>query len=76
MPPQRSRWMAVLLMGLGAIALMRILSAYTGQFHRPLTYSEFFHLLQNNPATQEIVEARLVDDRVDPSLLRETLDPD
>ena len=64
-PPQRSRAMLMLLVGVGIFALMRTLSHYAGQWHRQLAYGEFYHVLQDNPTTQEIVEARLVEDRVE-----------
>ena len=64
-PPQRSRWMVVLLIGIGTIALMRTLAYYTGQWHRQVTYSEFYRMLQENPTDHEILDARLVDDRVE-----------
>src|SRR3989338_2241752 len=64
-PPQRSRWMIILFIGIGTVVLMRTLTYYAGQWHRQITYSEFYRLLQNNPDTQEIAEARLVEDRVE-----------
>jgi len=64
MPPQRSRWLLFLLMGLGTITLMRLLSFYSGQWHRPLTYSEFYRMVQENPTNQDITDARLEDDRI------------
>src|SRR3989338_7739295 len=64
-PPQRSRWMVILFVGIMTLALMRTLSHYVGQWHRQLTYSEFYHLLQDNQTSQEITEARLVEDRVE-----------
>ncbi len=64
-PPPRSRWLLVLLVGLGAMVLVRMLHEYAGQWHRQVSYSEFYRLVQNNPATQEILEVRLVDDRME-----------
>ncbi|MBI4354188.1 MAG: AAA family ATPase, partial [Candidatus Omnitrophica bacterium] len=54
----------MLLIGLGMFAMLRTLSYYTSQWHRRLTYSEFFTMLQANPTTKEITEARLLDDRI------------
>ncbi len=64
-PPQRSRWMLYLIIGLGTIVLMRALSHYAGQFYRPMAYSDFYRLVQENPTTGEITEARLVEDRIE-----------
>ncbi len=66
--PQRSRWM-VLLIVFGTVALMmRTLSHFANQWYRPLTYSEFYRLVQDNPTTQEITEARLVEDHIEGKL--------
>ena len=66
--PQRSRWM-VLLIVFGTVALMmRTLSHFANQWYRPLTYSEFYRLVQDNPTTQEIIEARLVEDHIEGKL--------
>jgi len=62
--PQRSRWVLVFLLGLGTIALIRALSYYAVQ-QKAMTYSEFYRLVQENPKTQEIAEARLVDNMVE-----------
>ena len=64
-PPQRSRWMVIFIVSIGLIALMRTLSYYAGQWHRQIAYSEFYHMLQDNPTSQEIAEARLVEDRIE-----------
>ena len=63
-PPQRSRLMLVILLGIGMITLMRMLSYYASQWNRQLTYSEFYRLVEDNAATHEIAEARLEDDRI------------
>ena len=65
MPPQRSRWMLFVLLGVGTILLMRTLAYYASQWHRQITYSEFYRLVQDNATTGEIAEARLLDDRVE-----------
>ena len=65
MPPQRSRWLAVLFIGIGTIALMRLLTYYAGQWHRQVSYSELYQMVQENPTTQEIVEVKVIDDRVE-----------
>ncbi|MBI3321288.1 MAG: hypothetical protein HYZ91_03360, partial [Candidatus Omnitrophica bacterium] len=64
-PPPRARWPIILLLSIGTILLMRLLSYYAGQFHRQITYSEFYRMLEENSTTHEITEARLVDGRVD-----------
>src|SRR3990167_1365258 len=65
-PPQRSRWMIALLVGIATILLLRaMLSYYAGEWHRQITYSEFCRLVQENPKTHEILDARLIDDRID-----------
>lgn len=64
-PPQRSRWLLMFLILIGTVALMRTLSFYAGQWHRQMSYSEFYRLLLENPTTQEITDAKLVDDRVE-----------
>ncbi|MBI4342839.1 MAG: AAA family ATPase, partial [Candidatus Omnitrophica bacterium] len=43
--------------------MMRLLSYYAGQWHRQLSYSEFYRLLKDTP--EEIAEAKLVDDHVE-----------
>jgi len=65
MPPQRSRWLAVLFIGIGTIALMRLLTYYAGQWHHQVSYSELYQLARENPATQQIVDVKVVDDRVE-----------
>jgi cell division protease FtsH len=57
--------MLILLIGIGTITLMRMLSYYAGHWHRQMTYSEFYRLVEENLTTHEITEARLVDDRVE-----------
>ncbi len=64
-PPQRARWMFIMFVVLGSIALMRVLSFYAGQIHRQVTYSEFYRLVQENPTTQEVAVAKLVDNRIE-----------
>ena len=64
LPPQRSRWMMVLVVGLATVAIIRMLSQYASQWHRQLTYSEFYHMLQDNGTSGEITEARLINDQV------------
>ncbi|MDP3722967.1 MAG: ATP-dependent zinc metalloprotease FtsH [Candidatus Omnitrophota bacterium] len=68
MPPQRSRWSLAILLGLGTIVLMRLLASSVGQWHRRVTYSELYQLLEQNPTTHQITEARLMDDRVEARL--------
>ena len=65
LPPQRSRWLLFLLLGIGTFLLMRMLAFYAGQWHRQMTYSEFYRLIQENAATGQITEAKLLDDRVE-----------
>ncbi|MBI2104789.1 MAG: ATP-dependent metallopeptidase FtsH/Yme1/Tma family protein [Candidatus Omnitrophica bacterium] len=65
LPPQRSRWILFLLLGVGTFLLMRMLAFYAGQWHRQITYSEFYRLIQENPKTGQITEAKLLDDRVE-----------
>ena len=57
--------MIVFIVGLSTVALMRMLAHYAGQWHRQMTYSEFYRLLEQNPTTPEITDARLLDDRVE-----------
>jgi len=64
MPPQRSRWLLFALIALGTIAMMRMVT-YASRWHRQITYSEFYRMVQDNPTSQEITEARLIDDRVE-----------
>src|SRR3989338_573179 len=61
MPPLRSRWLLFLLLGIGTFLLMRMLSFYAGQWHRQMTYSEFYRLIQGNGATGQIPEAKRLD---------------
>lgn len=63
-PPQRSRWMLLLFMGIGLLFLMRVMAYYAGQFSQQLTYSEFYSMVENNIEQTDITEAKLVDDRV------------
>jgi cell division protease FtsH len=63
--PQRSRWLVVLLIGFGMVTLMQVLARYASQWHKQMTYSEFYRLVQENPAGGEIAEAKLIDDRVE-----------
>ena len=63
-PPQSSRWLVLLLIGIGAMTLMHVFYNIASQ-HRSLTYSELYQKVENNLVTEEIVEVRLVDDRVD-----------
>ena len=65
LPPQRSRWLTLLVVVLGTMALMRLLSHAVAPWHRHLTYSELYQLLQDNARTQEIEEARLIEDRLE-----------
>ena len=64
-PPQRSRWILILLLSVGTLLLMRMLSQYASQWHQQMTYSEFYRLVQDNPTTNEITEATLLDNRVE-----------
>jgi cell division protease FtsH len=64
-PPPRSRWLLVFLIVAGTVALMRALTHYAGQWHRQLTYSEFYRLVQDNDAQGEITDAKLVDNRIE-----------
>ena len=61
---QRSRWLVAVIIGLATLALMRMLSFYAGQLHKPMIYSDFYKRLQENPTTNEIAEAKLVDDQI------------
>ncbi|MBI4341256.1 MAG: ATP-dependent zinc metalloprotease FtsH [Candidatus Omnitrophica bacterium] len=56
--------MIVFLVSLVTIAALRFLYAVAGQ-HRQMAYGEFYRMVEQNPATQQIVEARLIDDRVE-----------
>ncbi|MBI4323360.1 MAG: AAA family ATPase, partial [Candidatus Omnitrophica bacterium] len=44
---------------------MRMVSHYATQWHRQISYSELYRLLEDNPTTKKIDEARLVDGRVE-----------
>jgi cell division protease FtsH len=57
--------MVVALVVIGTITLMRLLYTYANQWHRQMTYSEFYRLVEQNQTTRDISEARLVDDRVE-----------
>jgi len=63
--PSRPRWLWLFVASLGMIALMRSLSHYASQWHRQLSYSEFYRLLEENPSTKALTEARLVDGRIE-----------
>ena len=62
--PDRSRWVWVVLLSVALVTLMRMVSYYAGRWHRQLTYSEFYRLLEENPSTKAITEAKLVDGRI------------
>ena len=64
-PPQRSRWMLLFLVLAGTFVLLRMLSIYADRFHTQLTYSDFYRKVQENQTIQDIMEAKLVDDRVE-----------
>ena len=64
-PPQRSRWFLAIFVGVILVTFTRMLSYYAGQWHRQLTYSEFYRLVEENPTTQEITQAKLLDDRIE-----------
>ena len=72
-PPQRSRMMILFMVGLVMLALMRMLTFYAGKMHRQLTYGELYRLVEENPTTHQIEEARLVDDRIEGKLKDETI---
>ncbi len=72
LPPQRSRWLFILIVGMGMLALVRMLSYYAGQLHRQITYSELYRIVQNNPTTHEVTEAKLMDDRLEGRLKDKT----
>ena len=61
----RPRWLWAVLASLSLIFLMRALSFYAGRWHRQLIYSEFYHMLEENPQAKTITEARLIDDHVE-----------
>ena len=63
--PNRPRWLWLFAVSLAMVAVMRLVSHYAGQRHRQLSYSEFYHLLVENPSTKNIGEARLLDGRVE-----------
>ncbi len=61
----RARWAIALIMMLGTIFLMQALSRYAGHWHRQLSYGEFYQLLEQNPTSRQILEARLVEDKIE-----------
>ncbi len=63
--PNRQRWLWVVIISLGLVALTRTLSYYASQWHRQMSYSEFFRMLEDNPSSKKITEARLMDDRIE-----------
>src|SRR3989338_969026 len=66
-PPgqQRSRWLLMGLIVLGTIALMRALSFAAGQWHKQIQYSELYRMAEQNVAKPDILDARLVDNRIE-----------
>ena len=66
--PQRPRWLWLFLASLALVAAMRMVSHYATQWHRQISYSELYRLLEDNPTTKKIDEARLVDGRVEGQL--------
>ena len=62
-PPRT--WLWVFMVTLTLIAVMRALAHYAGQWHRPLTYSAFYRLVEENASTKQITEAHLVEGRVE-----------
>lgn len=64
-PPQKTRWIVVLMIFIGTLLLMQMLSRYAGQFQKQLTYSELYELVEGNRESGEIIEARLVQNRVE-----------
>ena len=62
--PNRT-WLIAMLISFGIIALLRTLSFYAGSGHTRLTYSDFYAKLEANPASHEIQEARLIEDRIE-----------
>ena len=63
--PTRPRWLWPAVVSIGIVTLMRVLVSYSNQWHRQLTYGEFYRLLENNASSKSITEARLVDGRLD-----------
>jgi ATP-dependent metalloprotease FtsH len=57
--------MLILLIGVVTVALMQALSHYAGQWHRQMTYGEFYQLVGDNPTSRQITEAVLTDGRVE-----------
>ncbi len=53
--------MLILLIGIGTLTLLQMVSYYAS-YHRQMSYSEFYRLLEQTPG--EITDAQLVDDRV------------
>jgi len=72
MPPQRSRMAFLLLLGLGTLALLRLLSSYVSQGHRQISYSEFYRMVEKNPTDNEITGVKLIDNRVEGELKNHT----
>ena len=62
-PPRT--WLWVFMLSLMLVALLRTLTHYTSQWHRPLTYSEFYRLVEENSSTKQITEAHLVEGRIE-----------
>ena len=50
---------------LGTIALMRALSFAAGQWHKQIPYSELYRMAEQNVAKPDILDARLVDNRIE-----------
>ncbi len=63
-PPQRSRWVLMILILLGMIVVMRLLPVRPGH-PVELPSGKFARLVESNPTTQEIVEAKVIDNRVE-----------
>jgi len=63
--PPRQRWVVVFLLTLGFVALLRTLAFYSSHWAHRLTYGEFYALLEANPTTKKITEARLIEGRVE-----------
>ncbi len=64
-PSKRPSWLSWLVIALGLLVFMRAASFYASQWHKQMTYSQFYQLLKNNVSSQEILEARLIEDRVE-----------
>ena len=63
--PNRWRWLIVVAIGFAVFAVVQTMARYADQWHRKLTYSEFYALLQDNLTTKRIAEATLVDGRIE-----------